>query len=141
MQLIFKDIDISSCGAEADPCGAGEIPQLPYSWWSMSLLCSSTSLRGAQVFSHGPDASSEDRVSPVSLVCTVLGQVSLARRCATTGAGVGPDSVQLLDKIGDMPVVGPHGPDSAQAGRDSTGAVLGQGHGHARCGLSWPRQS
>ena len=71
----------------------------------------------------------------------VLGQVVLAHRCATTGAGVGPDSVQLLDKIGDMPVVGPHGTDSAQAGRDSTGAVLGQGHGHARCRPSWPRQS
>ena len=37
---------------------------------------------------------------------------SLARRCATTGAGVGPDSVQLLDKIVGMPVVGLHGSDS-----------------------------
>ena len=50
LQLIFKDIDISSCGAEADPCGAGEIPQLPYSWWSMSLLCSSTSLSRSRGF-------------------------------------------------------------------------------------------
>ena len=36
----------------------------------------------------------------------VLGQISLARRCASTGAGVGPDMVQLLDKIVGMPVVG-----------------------------------
>ena len=40
LQLIL--IDISYCGAEAEL--RGEIPQLPYSWWSMSLLCSSTSL-------------------------------------------------------------------------------------------------
>ena len=44
LQLILKDVDISACGAEADPRGLGEIPRLPYSWWSMSLLCSSTSL-------------------------------------------------------------------------------------------------
>ena len=41
LQLILKDVDISYCGA---PRGPGEIPQLPYSWWFMSLLCSSTSL-------------------------------------------------------------------------------------------------
>ena len=52
----------------------------------------------------------------------VLEQVILARRCATTGAGVGPDSVQFLNKVGDMPAVGARG--------DSTGAVLGQGYGH-----------
>ena len=51
----------------------------------------------------------------------------VARRCATTGAGFGPDCVQLLDKIGDMLVVGPHHPDYSEAGRDATGAVLGQG--------------
>ena len=32
---------------------------------------------------------------------------------STTGAGVGPDIVLLLDKIVGMPVVGPHGPHSA----------------------------
>ena len=36
----------------------------------------------------------------------VLGQVSLARRCVTSGARVGPDIVQLSDKIIGMPVVG-----------------------------------
>ena len=65
LQLIFKDVDI---GAEADPRGPDEIPQLPYSWWSMSLLCSSASLRGAESFSHGPHGSSDHRDSPVATV-------------------------------------------------------------------------
>ena len=30
LQLIFKDFVISYCGAEADPRGPGEIPQLPF---------------------------------------------------------------------------------------------------------------
>ena len=45
LQLIFTDV-----GAKAALHGPGEIP---YSWWSMSLLCSSTSCRGAGAFSHG----------------------------------------------------------------------------------------
>ena len=60
----------------------------------------------------------------------VLGHISLARRCATTGAGVGQDIVLLLDKIVGMPVVGPHGPHSAEARGASTGAVLGRGYCH-----------
>ena len=35
------------------------IPQLPHCLWSMSLLCSSTSLCGAEAVSHGPDCSAD----------------------------------------------------------------------------------
>ena len=55
----------------------GEIPQLPYSWWSLSLLCSSTSLRGAEALSHGPDC------------------------CRTKEI----HQVQFIDKVFDVPVV------------------------------------
>ena len=40
----------------------------------------------------------------------------------------------FLNKVGDVPVVGPHGPYSAEARGASTGAVLGRGYGHCdRC--------
>ena len=54
--------------------------------------------------------------------------------CATTGLVVQTVQmyvlVQFLNKVGDLPVVGPHGPYSAGARGASTGAVLGRGYGH-----------
>ena len=57
VQLLFKDVDISYCGAEADPHGPGEIPQLPFSWCPCCAL--QHPCRGAEAFRRGPDGSSD----------------------------------------------------------------------------------
>ena len=63
-----------------------------------------------------------------------LGQGCSLRFYATTGLMVQTVQmyvfVQFLNKVGDVPIVGPHGPHNAEARGDSTGAVLGRGYGH-----------
>ena len=63
-----------------------------------------------------------------------LGQGCSLPVCATTGLMVQTVQmyvfVQFLNKVGDLPVVGLHGPHSAGARGASTGAVLGRGYGH-----------
>ena len=52
-------------GAEANTMVG--IPQLPYIWWSMFLLCSLPSLSWRRGISHGPDCSADHSDSPVTL--------------------------------------------------------------------------
>ena len=60
---------LTCCGAEANPHGFGEIPQLPYTWWLMSLLCSCN--RCHKCSSVGVDVAvwASDSVTDISVEC------------------------------------------------------------------------
>ena len=72
LQVIFTVVDFPCCGAEENLHGHGEIPQLPYIWWSMSLLCRS--------WCFGPDSAGHCLEVPQMQFC------ALGRSCSDSSS-------------------------------------------------------
>ena len=75
----------------------------------------------------------DGRQALVAWLHAVSGQSCSLPVYATTGFMVQTVQTRVfvfLNKVGDLPVVGPHGPYTAEARGASTGAVLGRRYGH-----------